>query len=1263
MGRFSIKSRQPSSGAIALGESSRLKDFLQLFVPIAILVAAGTWTLGESRIHAELSMLMADEKTYVNLSQGRLEQELALPIRHLVSLASEKPVRRGYEDAQASDLKPMEEAFLSLVSRNPPYDKVRWIDERGRERLRVNNNGGQPYLVPQDELKDQRDRYYFADTMRLDRGVVYVSPLDLNMENGEMETPYKPMLRVATPVFNADGNRRGILIINIAARSLLDAFVGNAGPAADRMTLVNADGYWLKGPNEADELGFMFRRQATLDSRYPEVWEAVSKEDHGQITLPDGLWTWSSVSPAAQGDTRLSHSIHWNVIAHLPESDLSALEHRVWPAKIAGALVILSLFGFGISRLVQAKLAHARAERDAALARSEAKAAQRLQEAQASFQMLFEANTSGLLVVNAEGRIVMVNPAFGSLFGYSISELLGKPIEMLLPERDRANHAEHRSEYLHHPTSRAMGSGRDLFGTRKDGKVFPIEIGLSAYRDNNQDYVLATIVDISERKRAQDELRRMNEVLEQRVVERTVELQAARLDAERLANVKGNFLANMSHEIRTPMNAILGLAYLLEKAKLGPEEHSLVKQIRIAGRSLLGIINDILDFSKIESGHLEIEHLPFRLNDVLDNVATLMSAVEYKQDVEFIMGPAPEGVEILRGDALRLEQVLINLISNALKFTDRGCVTLTVTCEPTMEGRDFLRFNVLDTGKGIAADKQMEIFNAFTQEDTSTTRRFGGTGLGLSICRRLVKLMGGEIGVVSELGKGSEFWFTLPLERVEPQDYVQPAMTFQNVLIAEDHPVAREMLAATIRSLGWNPEVVASGEEAVQRILSRAENNKLPDILLLDWRMPGMDGLEAGQRIKKILGDLPNAPLIVMATAHDRESLVHAPGADVADAILNKPVTASALYNVVFEAKRRQLGKTFCDPADTLPHGGQLGELSVLVVDDSEINRDMAQRILVSESATVYLVNDGLAAVEWLQANPDRIDVVLMDIQMPVMDGYEATRQIRETLGLKSLPIIALTAGAFKNQQAAALAAGMNGFVAKPFDVEDLIRQLRQYAKEPQQENVTSAKAETSSATDKGVTQVIDFERGLRLWGDVDTYYKYLSKFVEAHGRDGDQIIAMLARGALTDGRALAHKLKGTAANMAIMVVWELAKKIERTLIEGGQTGEWPKMLQGALDDVSGEIARLSKATSANDGEISGVTDSDSPLPLLWELLRALDKDSPDEAEPSLRMLEKILPSQMLKPIRDSLDNFDFRSAEEQTNSLIKQLNSSLEEV
>jgi len=1241
----------PSVGRTNTSRLSQLtREFLLLFVPVAVLVIAGAWALAESRIKTEVATILAEEKAYVDLGAGRLVQELAIPVRHLHSLINEAPVRAAYQAENGQYLAQIEQSFTSLLSRNPRYDQVRWIDEAGMERVRVNNREGRPSVVPEEQLQNKRQRYYFSETMALPPGVVYISPLDLSVENGEIERPYKATIRVAGKVFDQHGGARGILIINVSADSMLETFVASSGPAGDRVMLLNGDGYWLKSPVQSDEWGFMLGQDLRLGTKNPRLWQQILDKPSGNLRLPDGYWTWKRVVPAFDKDTSVSHKIRWTVLCRFPDEALRQLAWSIWPAKLFGAFIVLLLFALGIARLVQSQAGKMQAEKEAALVRNEIEATRRLQDAQASFEMLFQANTNALLVVDETGRIVMVNPAFESMFGYAVSEVQGRGVEMLLPDDMRAQHAAHRRVFMSAPTSRAMGAGRDLYGTRKDGSVFPIEIGLSPYRDTRKLFVLATIADISERKRAQDTILQMNEWLEKRVTERTEELQAARLEAERLASVKGNFLANMSHEIRTPLNAVLGLAYLLERTQLDANQLELIQKIRVAGRSLLGIINDILDFSKIESGHLEIEHAPFRLNDVLDNVATLMSAVEHKTDVELSMGPAPQGMEFLRGDALRLEQILVNLVTNALKFTDQGSVLITASRLPRHQGSERIRFSVKDTGKGITLDKQAEIFNAFSQEDSSTSRRFGGTGLGLTICRRLVEKMGGKIGVVSEPGKGSDFWFELPVELVESQDFVHPSMAFQGVLIADDHPVARDMLAATVRSIGWNPEVVCSGEEAVERFFQKAQLNKLPDIVLLDWYMPGMSGLEAGISIKKSLGDAA-APIILIATAYDRENLLRQAGIELADGVLSKPITASNLYNAVSEAKRKRLGQHGVHAVYAEPDKQRLAGLRILVVDDSEINRDMARRILEAEGGSVQVADDGPVALEWLNLNTQGVDVVLMDIQMPLMDGYETTRQIRDVLGLKSLPIIALTAGAFKNQQVAALAAGLNGFVAKPFDVDELVTLLQHYIPD-----IPATTLPVQPGKAEEADMVIDMARGLHSWGDEATYYKYLRKFADAHGRDGYEIGELLTAKRIAEANALVHKLKGTASNLAVMTVWRLAEQLEQALAAGLPAQALSGKLQAELDAALQAIARIAPPLPIDATTVAEVNDAEASLRLLQELLQALDSDNPDQAEPLLQALAAHLPYRALKPLFDMLDGFDFRAAERETRRLIEQL-------
>lgn len=734
--------------------------------------------------------------------------------------------------------------------------------------------------------------------------------------------------------------------------------------------------------------------------------------------------------------------------------------------------------------------------------------------------------------------------------------------------------------------------------------------------------------DISDLKATQEDLRR------------------AKVAAEAASAAKGQFLANMSHEIRTPMNAILGLVYLLQHRSLGAAEQDMVRKIHNAGRSLLDIINDILDFSKIEAGRLEIEHAPFQLAEVLDNVAAIMGAAAGDSRVELVVGPVPSGAGFLKGDALRLGQALINLVGNAIKFTTAGEVALTVSLVAARPDEIDLRFTVRDTGIGIPEAQQKTIFSAFSQADGSTTRRFGGTGLGLTITRHIVALMGGSISLSSVPGQGSEFSFVIPFAldtRRQPPPLPSPVT--QRVLIADDLPVARDNLAALARSMGWSTVVAASGADAMMQAL----NADIPfDALFLDWKMPGMDGLTAATRVRTAMrGRQP--PAIVMITGYDRDDLLRAPLAGEADAVISKPVTASAMSNAFAQARRKLSGQQ--DESTARQDDNRLAGLCVLVVDDSDINRDVARQILQHRGAQVLLAADGSEALATLRATPQGVHIVLMDVQMPVMDGHEATRQIRETLHLTDLPVIALTAGAFREQQAAALEAGMDGFVAKPFDVDVLIATVLRLAgrKPPPTALATRPAPDVLS---------IDLERGLRNWGDSTTYRKYLLRFAATHEQDGQEVARLLIQGGQKQAASLLHKLKGTAGSMALMKVWRQAESVERALHRGEDTSAHVQGLQAALEDARSAIAAYCADQEARRTAPPKATqDKTAATSLLDELSQVLDRDNPDEAELILdRLAGKLLPDQ-LAALRERLDAFDFRGAEAVAHALRAALN------
>ena len=775
---------------------------------------------------------------------------------------------------------------------------------------------------------------------------------------------------------------------------------------------------------------------------------------------------------------------------------------------------------------------------------------------------------------------------------------------------------------------------------------------------------IGSIIDVDDRRAAEREVRRLNAELEQRVAERTAELEVSNRalvsrteEAEAASRAKADFLANMSHEIRTPMNAVLGLAYLLEQSALGRDALDLVRKIRNAGRSLQSIINDILDFSKIEAGRLEIESAPFRLADVLDNLATIMSANAGDKDLELVIDPPPALDGLLVGDALRLEQVLINLTGNAIKFTDHGEVVVAVTMLERSGERVLFRFSVRDTGIGIPLEQQPQIFSAFAQADVSTTRRFGGTGLGLTICRHLVTEMGGEIGVVSEPGRGSEFWFTIPFEWNPSATFAPSDLCNLDVLVADDSVVARETLVRTAASIGWHATAVESGEAAVQSVVTRMEGGRAFEVILLDWRMLGMDGLAATQAIRRLSPENP-PPIVIMATAYSRDELMKQPEMDLVDAVLSKPVTGSNLYNAVAEARRRR-GDTESLPLPAADRQKRIVGIRALVVDDSEINREVAQRILEADGATVHLATDGKSAIDWLSDHPDAVDIVLMDVQMPEMDGYEATRRLRQLPpAVAALPVVALTAGAFKTQQEAAREAGMNGFVAKPFDVDTLIETIRRLT------GHAAGGTAPAAPPDRGVaarTPVVDVTKALQIWQDVEIYHKVLAKFATEYADCGERLEAFRANDDTAGSAALLHKLKGTAGSLALSEIATLAETAERALAAGEAVGASYERLRDALAETLAAIVAM-VPPAPPPAASSDTVDPSVARPLLVELLCALDEDNPDGAERLLGAFTSKIPASVIAAVQSRLDDFDFRGAERHIRDFAVEAGISLEE-
>ena len=877
-------------------------------------------------------------------------------------------------------------------------------------------------------------------------------------------------------------------------------------------------------------------------------------------------------------------------------------------------------------------------------------------------QVLMDTIPYPLFFKDANCRFAGFNKAYGEVFGIDTQTLIGKQVLDLeyLPEADRILYQQEDERII----SEIGTVRREMPIPFADGEIHQTLYWVAGFSKANGQPggLVGTFVDINPQKQAEAELAYAKEL------------------AEEAARMKSDFLANMSHEIRTPLNAILGLTHLLQKSDLDKRQHNFVDKIHRSGRHLLGVINDILDFSKIEAGKLELNPQPFALDDLLNDLIDLTAEKAHQKGLEFIIDIAPDVPYELVGDELRLGQILINYMSNAVKFTEQGDIRLEIRLDETRAEGLLIYFAVHDTGIGLTAEQMSRLFNSFQQADASTTRKYGGTGLGLAISRTLAEMMQGEVGVNSHLGSGSTFWFTALLQPATAEQLsnsLQPSLDLRGTcaLVVDDNPKTAEAIAHMLTAMRFVVSIATDSLAALELIRQSMTSTPI-QLVFVDDSMPQISGQQMAQQLADMALAAPPAVVVLHSGEYTAQLDEHSSTA--ISAHLAKPVTPSLLFDTAmrlragaegfsseraivssgrasFSSERGNPGRRHAAGTEETLSTRQGARL--LLVEDNELNQEVACELLTGAGFQVEIADNGQEALDRLQQST--FDLVLMDMQMPVMDGVTATRAIRKNPLWAQLPVVAMTANAMEQDRQQCLAAGMNDFVSKPIEPDQLWQALLRWIP-PRQSPVVnrnagnrkspSGKASVDNASRTAIPlptlDGLDTELGLRrVMGNQQLYLNLLRKFTSSQHDAVDQIRHALQVHDLALAERLAHTLKGVAGNIGASGLQTQAATLEQAIRERIDTSQLLQDLEPALVRLCHQLAQALETNPAEQKENDGITTDIHPiLDRLAQLLGEDDSEALDVLDEQQSQLRQSSPER-LRQLDEAIRNFEFEQA------------------